>query len=170
VKRECSECLTDDLNDKSCRSRSVTQLQLWRRSMQIGFFVLFILVPVLNIFRVDVTKAHVVLFGEVWSLVWMANRRGMVVGFDRRRAAECGRCASHCEHACPMRLKPRSIKRQMFTCTECGQCIAACEQVQENLQTHRPPLLQWLQGDCALDVSARDFGKRPNIPSDCYRR
>lgn len=108
--------------------------------------------------------------GVFQSLVWMANKRAMVVGFDRRRAAECARCAGHCEHACPMRLKPRSIKRQMFTCTECGQCIAACEQVQDHSQTGKAPLLQWLQHECALDASARDFGKRPEIPTNCYRR
>lgn len=341
MKRDCSNCLTHDLDGEPCRPRSVTQMQWWRRSLQAGFFVLFILAPLLDIFRVDVTQAHVVLFGQVWSLginaliqgessgpqavlslilrgllpllllvigfgwiawrygrlycgwlcphfsvvelinglmrrasarpsvwekrplpqtradgrplpvrrvywwlvalagvgfaflwalalltyllpptqiysnlvhlsftrnqtiflsaativlmlefflarhlfcrfgcavgvfqslVWMANKRGMVVGFDRQRVAECSSCASHCEHACPMRLKPRSIKRQMFTCTECGQCIAACEQVQANVQPGKPPLLQWLQGDCALDTSARDFGKRPAIPPNCYRR
>lgn len=338
---ECSECMPRGKQSSPCRPSSVTELQWRRRLLQASFFILFILAPVLNIFRIDVTQPHVVLFGQVWSLginalmlgessgpqavfnlimrgllplavliggfgwiawrygrlycgwlcphfsvvelinglmrrasakpnvwekrslpqtrpdgsklpmhrtywwlvalavagfafvwafilltyllppteiysnlvnvsftrnqtlfltaativfmlefslarhlfcrfgcavgvfqslVWMGNKRGMVVGFNRQRAGECSTCATHCEHACPMRLKPRSIKRQMFTCTECGQCIAACEQVQENIQPGRPPLLQWLQGECALDVSARDFGKRPEIPPNCYRR
>lgn len=108
--------------------------------------------------------------GVFQSLVWMANRRGLVVGFDRQRAAACRTCATHCEHACPMRLKPRSIKRHMFTCTECGQCIAACEQVQAVQHPGSASLLQWVKDECALDVSARDFGHRPSIPADCYQR
>ena len=73
-----------------------------------------------------------------------------------------------------MRLKPRSIKRKMFTCTECGQCLEACELVQAGgpgnngkLQTS---LLQWVRDDCALDVSQRDFGVRPTVPGDCFKR
>jgi hypothetical protein len=31
-------------------------------------------------------------------------------------------------------------------------------------------LLQWVQNECALDVSSRDFGVRPHVPRDCYRR
>ena len=45
-------------------------------------------------------------------------------------ARTCDACAAECENACPMRLKPRDIKRHMFNCTECGQCLQACEQVQ----------------------------------------
>lgn len=108
--------------------------------------------------------------GVFQSLIWMANRRAMVVGFDRGRAAECRDCDSFCEVACPMRLKPRTSKRYMFTCTECGQCIAACEQVQKGKTEGVPPILQWVSGACALDVSAREFGKRPQIPADCYCR
>lgn len=108
--------------------------------------------------------------GVFQSLVWMANKRGLVVGFDRQRAGACSTCETHCENICPMRLKPRSIKRQMFTCTECGQCIAACEQVQAQQHPGSPSLLQWVEGACALDVSARDFGHRPELPPNCYRR
>jgi polyferredoxin len=108
--------------------------------------------------------------GVFQSLVWMANRRGMVVGFDRQRASACSSCDTHCEHVCPMRLKPRSTKRHMFTCTECGQCIAACEQVQAQQHPGQTSILQWLDGACALDVSARDFGQRPPLPQNCYRR
>lgn len=106
--------------------------------------------------------------GVFQSLVWMANRKAMVVGFDRQRANLCRDCDTHCEHICPMRLKPRSIKRHMFTCTECGQCIAACEQVQAQ-KPGNSPVLQWLEGPCALDVSQRDFGYRPEVPGNCYR-
>ena len=108
--------------------------------------------------------------GVFQSLVWMANKRGLVVGFDRKRAVACGSCDTHCEHVCPMRLTPRSIKRKMFTCTECGQCIAACEQVQAVQHPGDASLLQWVKDDCALDVSARDFGQRPGIPANCYRQ
>lgn len=108
--------------------------------------------------------------GVFQSLVWMGNRHAMVVGYDRQRGVECRDCAVHCEAACPMRLKPRSNKRHMFTCTECGQCIAACEQVQNSEAGGPAPLLQWVEGACALDVSARDFGQRPDLPTDCYQR
>ena len=108
--------------------------------------------------------------GVFQSLVWMANKRGLVVGFDRQRASACRTCEAHCEHVCPMRLKPRDIKRKMFTCTECGQCIAACEQVQSVQHPGDASLLQWVKDECALDVSARDFGQRPSIPANCYER
>lgn len=111
--------------------------------------------------------------GVFQSFVWMANKRAMVVGFDRRRAADCRSCDAQCEHACPMRLKPRDIKRHMFNCTECGQCLQACEQVQAggpgNSGKVQAPLLQWVQGACALDVSAREFGRKPNLAKDCFR-
>lgn len=106
--------------------------------------------------------------GVFQSLVWMANRQAMVIGFDRQRAAECRDCDVHCEHICPMRLRPRVSKRHMFTCTQCGQCLTACAQVQAS--PGKPPLLQWLHGACALDASSREFGHHPEIPCDCYRR
>ena len=43
-----------------------------------------------------------------------ANKRAMVVGFERQRASDCSTCYSACDHVCPMRLKPRSVKRMMF--------------------------------------------------------
>jgi polyferredoxin len=95
--------------------------------------------------------------GLFQSLAWMANPRAMVVGFDKRRAAACQDCNNACDHACPMRLKPRTIKRRMFTCTECAQCISACDQVQQA----RPGggLLQWVEGERALPVAG---GCRPS--------
>lgn len=110
--------------------------------------------------------------GFFQSLVWMGNKKALVVGLDRSRVSDCGSCDAACEQVCPMRLKPRSIKRKMFTCTECAQCLAACEQVQSGGIGHagkvQTPLLQWIQGDCALDVSQRDFGIRPDVPKACF--
>ncbi|MFO1435086.1 MAG: 4Fe-4S binding protein [Gammaproteobacteria bacterium] len=89
--------------------------------------------------------------GLFQSLVWMANRKAMVVGFHRRRVEDCQRCpsllgAGHaaCEEICPMRLNPRSIKRHMFACTQCAQCINACSQIQAS--DSRGSLLAWTDG------------------------
>lgn len=49
-----------------------------------------------------------------------------------------------------MRLKPRSIKRLMFACTQCGQCIAACETVQRDHPDGS--LLHWIAGQQALQA------------------
>ncbi|KRT56528.1 Polyferredoxin [endosymbiont of Ridgeia piscesae] len=89
--------------------------------------------------------------GVFQSLAWMANNRGMVVGFDRSRAKLCGECNNACDNVCPMRLKPRSIKRRMFTCTECAQCITACETVQKPFA--RQTLLQWVEDEAAIAVA-----------------
>ena len=87
--------------------------------------------------------------GLFQSLAWMSNREAMVVGFQRPRAADCATCYSAasmgtaaCEAVCPMRLRPRVPKHQMFTCTQCAQCIAACSTVQDG----RPAgsLLEWV--------------------------
>lgn len=91
--------------------------------------------------------------GVFQSYVWMANRHAQVVSFDRAYAARCKGCDNSCEDECPMRLKPRSIKRRMFTCTECGQCLSACEQVQG--QRGQPSLLSWQRGQSALQESDR---------------
>jgi len=81
--------------------------------------------------------------GLFQSLAWMGNNRALVVGFNTQRASECG-------NVCPMRLKPRTIKRRMFTCTECAACVSACSQVKaENLHGS---LLSWVDGDAALPV------------------
>ncbi len=104
--------------------------------------------------------------GIFQSLAWMGNKKAMVVGFDSRRAKECKDCDKSCEHACPMRIKPRAIKRKIFTCTQCFECIDACSRVQE--VNHKPPLLKLLIDDCALDKSKRDFGKKADIPEHCF--
>jgi ferredoxin-type protein NapH len=89
--------------------------------------------------------------GLFQSLAWMANPRAMVVGFDKRRAPACQACNNACDHVCPMRLRPRTIKRKMFTCTECAQCISACDQVQQG--EPGGGLLQWVEGERALPVA-----------------
>ncbi len=82
--------------------------------------------------------------GLFQSLAWMANDRAMVVGFDTSRARECSTCNNACDNVCPMRLKPRTIKRKMFTCTECAQCISACTTVQREVPAGS--LLRWVDG------------------------
>lgn len=106
--------------------------------------------------------------GLFQSLAWMSNPRALVVGFDRGRAGPCRACDRSCEHACPMLLNPRRLKRHKFTCTQCQQCVQACERVNLPLGRHVP--LQMVQGACALDVSGRDLGRRPGVSADCYRR
>ncbi len=96
--------------------------------------------------------------GLFQSLAWMGNKQAMVVGFERARVAECTHCDAACDNACPMRLKPRAIKRQMFTCTQCARCLQACEQVQGS---EKESLLHWVEGPAALDVSDREFGRPP---------
>lgn len=104
--------------------------------------------------------------GLFQSLVWMANKRAMVVGFDGSGASACVDCNAACDNACPMRLKPRAIKRKMFTCTQCAQCISACTEVQAAHAA--PPLLQWVEDECALQVSDREQG-RPRTPArSCF--
>ena len=104
--------------------------------------------------------------GLFQSLAWMANKKAMVVGFDRARGRACSDCDNACDNACPMRLKPRTIKRHMFTCTQCAQCVEACEQVQAD--NPHGALLQWVDNACALDKSDRDFGRRPVVPERCF--
>ena len=101
--------------------------------------------------------------GLFQSLAWMGNKRAMVVGFEHDRVRTCVDCDAVCDNACPMRLKPRSIKRHMFTCTQCGRCIQACHDVQAN--NPRGPLLEWVREDAALDVSDRDFGRKLAHPA-----
>jgi polyferredoxin len=106
--------------------------------------------------------------GLFQSLSWMANDRAMVVGFDTRRAFRCRDCNNACDNVCPMRLKPRTIKRKMFTCTECAQCISACTQVQGG--GPRDSLLRWVDAAAALPVvtgrPARDAGSiEPQLPT-----
>jgi polyferredoxin len=94
--------------------------------------------------------------GLFQSLAWMGNRDAMVVGFKRERAADCATClpdrSAACEAACPMRLKPRNIKRLMFTCTQCAQCLQACATTQAD--NPAGPLLEWVSDEAARQNEA----------------
>jgi len=98
--------------------------------------------------------------GLFQSLAWMANPKGLVVAFDRSRARDCRTCSTTkapggaaCDHACPMRLTPRNIKRMMFSCVQCGQCITECESSHDAQQ--RTPNLEWTVGVDALRETLR---------------
>jgi MinD superfamily P-loop ATPase len=95
------------------------------------------------------------------SFVWMANKRAMVVGFERSRAAACKACVQTCDDACPMRLKPRTIKRMKFACTQCGQCLNACDDSQR--RNPAGSLLHWVAREAALATSDRDPGRKPAL-------
>ncbi len=43
-------------------------VQRWRRLAQAGFFMLFVLAPVFDIFRLDLNLGHLILFGFDWTL------------------------------------------------------------------------------------------------------
>ncbi len=95
--------------------------------------------------------------GLFQSLAWMMNRRALVIGFARERAAACASCYAPqgpgdaaCEMACPMRLRPRVPKKQMFSCTQCGHCIDACATVQDGRS-----LLTWVADEAACKNEAR---------------
>lgn len=95
--------------------------------------------------------------GLFQSLAWMANDKGMVVAFDRQRARDCRTChipyGSACDHACPMRLHPRDIKRMMFSCVQCGRCMDACSQTQT--PQAQAPLLTWKVDAAAVAETIR---------------
>ena len=127
--------------------------------------------------------------GLFQSLAWMANPKAMVVSFTRSRARECKTCevmptsrsktlsaetprtqphplgqrpvpsGSACDHACPMRLNPRNIKRMMFACVQCGQCLDACDATQTD--QGRTPTLEWKVGLDAVRETLRQ--KREGI-------
>jgi ferredoxin-type protein NapH len=97
--------------------------------------------------------------GLFQSLAWMGNREALVVSFSRDRAADCSTCYaadgpgySACEGVCPMRLKPRSTKNSMFTCTQCAQCITACDTVQG--KGSQMTLLKWVEHEAAKQNEA----------------
>ena len=95
--------------------------------------------------------------GLFQSFAWMANKKAMVVGFERERLTDCASClnghGSACDAVCPMRLKPRNVKRWMFACTQCGQCISACSTV--NRKNPQGQLLRWVANDEAKRNEAR---------------
>ena len=98
--------------------------------------------------------------GLFQSLAWMANPKGLVIAFDRERARDCRSCSTDlaqggaaCDHACPMRLTPRNIKRLMFACVQCGQCITECES--SHAAQQRQPNLEWKVGLDAVRETLR---------------
>ena len=94
--------------------------------------------------------------GFFQSLAWMANRKAMVVDFERQQSVRCKSCNNACDNACPMRLKPRNLKRHMFACTQCGECISACT-LKQSVDKHAS-LLHWSEGQAALHQSAPPVG------------
>jgi ferredoxin-type protein NapH len=99
--------------------------------------------------------------GFFQSLTWMANPRGMVVAFDRTRTPDCRSCTTArapqgdaCNVACPMRLRPRSLKRLMFSCVQCGRCLQACTTAMD--AQRRSPPLQWAVGADAVREALRE--------------
>ena len=141
-------------------------------TFNLTFYQSLFLTVVTLVFVVEFTLArhlfcrYACAVGVFQSLAWMGNKKAMVVGFNGSRAKDCVSCDKSCEHACPMRLKPRSIKRKMFTCTQCFACVDSCTRVQK--QHQKEPLLKMLIDDCALDKSQRDFGQKAEIPKHCF--
>jgi len=94
--------------------------------------------------------------GMFQSFTWLKNPEALVVGFDRQRASACSNCLpdreAACNTVCPMRLKPRSIKRHMFTCTQCALCLEACAETQQ--ENPEGPLLSWVSGEAARQNEA----------------
>ncbi|HRP25293.1 4Fe-4S binding protein [Thauera sp.] len=94
--------------------------------------------------------------GLFQSLAWMGNKDAMVVGFKRERASDCASCLpdrqSACDAVCPMRLRPRNIKRHMFTCTQCRRCIDACGETQRD--NPQGALLSWVADEAARQNEA----------------
>lgn len=105
--------------------------------------------------------------GIFQSFAWIANKQAMVVGFERQRLTDCASCldghGSACDAVCPMRLKPRNVKRWMFACTQCGQCISACGTVNRNNPNGQ--LLRWVANDEARRNEAR-FSVLSNTDED----
>lgn len=113
--------------------------------------------------------------GLFQSLAWMANPKGMVVAFERRKARDCRSCStpvfpdgSACDGGCPMRLNARNIKRMMFSCVQCGQCLSACETSQGAQQ--RAPLLTWQIGADAVAETLRQRRAELDAERDTPRR
>jgi ferredoxin-type protein NapH len=128
--------------------------------LQLGFGASIFIVVATVIFSFDfIFTRHVFCkygcaLGLFQSLIWMANKKAMVIKFDRDRAKACRECSLNspqkaCDAACPMRLPTRNMKRAKFTCTQCGQCVSACTKVQNESQAS---LLNWVSGERAVEV------------------
>ena len=127
-------------------------LQKHRFWFQIGFFVLFVLAPPLDIFRLDLTQGHFILFGAPWTLGIDAFIRGEITPLEASlnlllrvfipllligggliwTAWRYGRL--YCGWLCPHFSVVEMINRLM--------------QRENSLRG----LLHWVEGDCALPV------------------
>jgi Fe-S-cluster-containing dehydrogenase component len=65
-----------------------------------------------------------------------------------------------------MRLRPRQVKRRMFTCTQCQQCVQACDRV--NLPDGQPGLLHMVSGRCAEETPERNPKRSSRLLEDCF--
>ncbi len=105
--------------------------------------------------------------GIFQSFAWIVNKKAMVVGFERKRLTDCASCldghGSACDAVCPMRLKPRNVKRWMFACTQCGQYISACGTVNRN--NPQGQLLHWVSNEAAKRNEA-GFSSLSHIDED----
>lgn len=107
--------------------------------------------------------------GLFQSLAWMANPRALVVAFKRERASDCRGCSTErapegnaCDQVCPMRLRPRQIKRLMFSCVQCGRCLDQCSESQATLGLRPQPQLEWTVGLDALRETLRQAQSQRN--------
>jgi len=57
-----------NLPGHSVRAADEPTLQRFRSWSQAGFFLLFVLAPPLDLFRIDLTRGHCILFGADWTL------------------------------------------------------------------------------------------------------
>ena len=109
--------------------------------------------------------------GIFQSFAWIVNKKAMVVGFERKRLTDCAGClnghGSACDAVCPMRLKPRNVKRWMFACTQCGQCIPACGTV--NRHNPQGALLRWVSNEAAKQNEA-GFSALSRVDEDAGAR
>jgi polyferredoxin len=109
--------------------------------------------------------------GIFQSFAWIVNKKAMVVGFERKRLTDCAGClnghGSACDAVCPMRLKPRNVKRWMFACTQCGQCISACGTV--NRDNPQGTLLHWVSNEAAKQNEA-GFSALSRVDEDAGAR
>ena len=109
--------------------------------------------------------------GLFQSFARSEERKAMVVGFERKRLTDCAGClnghGSACDAVCPMRLKPRNVKRWMFACTQCGQCISACGTV--NRDNPQGSLLHWVSNEAAKQNEA-GFSALSRVDEDAGAR
>lgn len=133
---------------------------LWRAELTRNQFILIAIVTTILsldfIFARHIFCRSLCSVGLFQSLAWMQNKGALVVGYDRKRAASCADClpdqGAACNNICPMLLKPRSIKRHMFTCTQCGLCLEACAETQQG--NPQGALLTWVSGEAARQNEA----------------